>query len=200
MKTKKIIIGELLFLFVLILVMILTKDIEWVDTKVYESIIYLRSNLFDTIFKLITKTGNTIPVTCVTVVCLLLWKKKERYMLGLSILINLLLNQILKFIIQRPRPDHLRLIEQKGFSFPSGHAMMSVALYGVLIYYIYKHVENKYLKVVGMVILSLLIVGIGCSRIYLGVHYPSDVIAGFSLALVILILVIDWCNKNVKGE
>jgi undecaprenyl-diphosphatase len=77
---------------------------------------------------------------------------------------------------------------------------MSVALYGILIYYVYKKMENKYLKVTVMTLLSLLIVGIGCSRIYLGVHYPSDVIAGYSLALVLLIIVIDWCNKNVKGE
>lgn len=200
MKTKKIIIGELLFLFVLVFVMVLTNDIEWVDTNIYEGIMTLRSNLFDSIFKLITKAGNTIPITCITVICLLLWKKKERFILGLSVLANLLMNQGLKFIVQRPRPDHLRLIEQRGYSFPSGHTMMSVALYGILIYYVYKKMKNKYLKVTVMTLLSLLIVGIGCSRIYLGVHYPSDVIAGYSLALVLLIIVIDWCNKNVKGE
>ena len=200
MKTKKIIIGELLFLFVLVFVMMLTNDIEWVDTNIYEGIMSLRSNLFDTLFKIITKAGNTIPVACITVICLLLWKKKERFILGLSILVNLLLNQGLKYLVHRPRPEHFRLIEQNGYSFPSGHAMMSVALYGVLIYYIYKKMENKYLKVAAMSLLSLLIFGIGCSRIYLGVHYPSDVIAGYSLALVILIIVIDWCNKNVKGE
>jgi len=200
MKTKKIIIGELLFLFVLLLVMICTNDIEWVDTNIYEWIMTIRSDIFDNFFKLITKAGNVIPVMCITVICLLLWKKKERYMLGISIIITVLSNQAIKRMVQRPRPDHVRLITERGFSFPSGHSMIAVALYGFLIYYVYKNVDNKYWKVILMTLLSLLIVGIGCSRIYLGVHYPSDVIAGFSLALVILIMVIDWCYKNIKGE
>lgn len=66
--------------------------------------------------------------------------------------------------------------------------MVSMAFYGLLIYLIYTNVKNKYLKVILIVLLSLLIVMIGISRIYLGVHYTSDVLAGFLMAISYLIV------------
>ena len=121
------------------------------------------------------------------------------FYISLAILINLiivtLLNQGMKFILQRPRPTEYRIIEETGYSFPSGHSMVSMAFYGLLIYLIYKHIENKYLKWLLISILSLLIVLIGFSRIYLGVHYVGDVIAGFLFSIAYLILFIKSINK-----
>ena len=201
MKTKKIIIGELLVLFLLTMVLVLTNNISTIDETIYQGVIYVRSNLFDFIFKTITKAGNVIPVLCIVVVSLLCFKnKKDQNMLGVAVVSTVLTNQLLKRIIRRARPSHVRLIEEKGFSFPSGHAMISIALYGFLIYYVYKHVKNKYVKVILMTLLLLLIIVIGFSRIYLGVHYPSDVIGGYSLALTILIVVIDWFENHNRGN
>lgn len=121
------------------------------------------------------------------------------FYISLAILINLIivtiLNQGMKFILQRPRPTEYRIIEETGYSFPSGHSMVSMAFYGLLIYLIYKHIENKYLKWLLISILSLLIVLIGFSRIYLGVHYVSDVIAGFLFSIAYLILFIKLRKK-----
>lgn len=201
MKIKNVIIGELFILFLMITIFVLTNSITYVDEYLYSGIMGVRSNLFDWIFKTITITGNTIPVLCIVVVCLLQLKDKlERNTLGLAVVTTVLTNQALKYTIQRARPDHVRLITQGGYSYPSGHAMISIALYGYLIYYVMNHVKNKYWKVTLMTLFILLIIGIGCSRIYLGVHYPSDVIGGYSLALVILILVIDWCKKHSRGN
>ncbi len=114
--------------------------------------------------------------------CLIYTNKKQKN-IGLSIFSNLViitvLNQLLKNILQRPRPTEYRIIEETGYSFPSGHSMISMAFYGYLIYLIYKYVKNKYVKWISIVLLSTLICSIGISRIYLGVHYTSDVLGGF---------------------
>ena len=97
---------------------------------------------------------------------------------------------MLKHIVQRPRPTEHRIIDESGYSFPSGHSMVSAAFYWFLIYLIYKNIKNKYLKCSLITVLSLLIIMIGTSRIYLGVHYTSDVLAGFLVAISYLIIFI----------
>ena len=90
------------------------------------------------------------------------------------------------------------MVEESSFSFPSGHAMASMAFYGLIMYYIYKYVKNKTVKNVICTILSILIFLVGVSRIYLGVHYVSDVIAGFLLSMVYLVLYITFVLKIFK--
>ena len=106
-----------------------------------------------------------------------------------------ILNQLLKRILQRPRPTEYRIIEETGYSFPSGHSMISMAFYGYLIYLIYKYVKNKYVKWTSIVLLSILICSIGISRIYLGVHYTSDVLGGFLISISYLVIYISDVNK-----
>jgi undecaprenyl-diphosphatase len=104
--------------------------------------------------------------------------------------------------VQRPRPEEYRIINESGYSFPSGHSMVSMAFYGLLIYWIIKHVENKYYKYILVTLLGMLIILIGTSRIYLGVHYTSDVIAGFLIAfsyLIIFISIIESLNKKIDN-
>ena len=106
-----------------------------------------------------------------------------------------ILNQILKRILQRPRPTEFRIIEETGYSFPSGHSMVSMAFYGYLIYLIYKYAKNKYIKWALITLLSILICSIGISRIYLGVHYTSDVLGGFLISVSYLIIYISFVNR-----
>lgn len=114
--------------------------------------------------------------------------KKIKIAIALNIIIEPILNTTLKNIFARPRPMGYRLIEETGYSFPSGHSMASMAFYGLLIYLIYKNVKNKYLKWTLILVLSVLIILIGFSRIYLGVHYTSDVLGGFLISLSYLII------------
>lgn len=118
--------------------------------------------------------------------------------IGLNLIIVSVLNVVLKDILQRPRPTEYRIINESGYSFPSGHSMISMAFYGFIIYLTYKYVKNKYIKWGLITLLSILIITIGISRIYLGVHYTSDVLAGFLISISYLILYTNIINKLFK--
>ena len=157
---------------------------------------FLISDFATPIAKFITNFGGAIFLAVLTIILFILIKNKK---IGVSIFSNLAiitaLNQLLKNILQRPRPTEYRIIEETGYSFPSGHSMISMAFYGYLIYLIYKYVKNKYIKWFFIVLLSILICSIGISRIYLGVHYTSDVLGGFLISVSYLVIYISAVNK-----
>ena len=162
---------------------------------------YLIRDSLTPIFKIITWFGSA---TCLILLAVILFftikNKKVGLLISTNLIIITILNQALKIIVQRPRPTEYRIINEAGYSFPSGHSMVSMAFYGFLIYLIYKNIKNKYLKISLIVVLSLLIVMIGISRIYLGVHYTSDVCAGFLVSLSYLIIYINFANKLVLSR
>lgn len=157
---------------------------------------FLISDFATPIAKFITNFGGAIFLIIATIILFILIKNKK---IGFSIISNLvivtILNQLLKNILQRPRPNEFRIVEETGYSFPSGHSMAGMAFYGYLIYLIYKYVKNKYLKWTLIVLLGILICTIGISRIYLGVHYTSDVLGGFLISISYLVIYISAVNK-----
>lgn len=162
---------------------------------------FLISDFVTPIAKFITNFGGAIFLSIATVMLFLLIKNKK---IVLSIISNIViitvLNQLLKRILQRPRPTEFRIVEEKGYSFPSGHSMVSMAFYGYLIYLIYRYIKNKYVKWTLITILSILICLIGISRIYLGVHYTSDVLGGFLLSISYLVIYISSIKKLLPEE
>ena len=163
---------------------------------------FLISDFATPIAKFITNFGGAIILIILAPMLFIFIKNKK---IGISVILNLViitvLNQLLKRIVQRPRPTEFRIVEESGYSFPSGHSMVSMAFYGYLIYLIYKYVKNKYLKWISIILLSILICSIGISRIYLGVHYTSDVLAGFMISISYLIIYISAVNKFfIKDE
>lgn len=159
---------------------------------------FLISDFATPIAKFITNFGGAIFLVIATITLFIVIRNKK---IGISILSNVaivtVLNQLIKRILQRPRPTEYRIIEETGYSFPSGHSMISMAFYGYLIYLIYKYVKNKYIKWISIILLSLLICLIGISRIYLGVHYTSDVLGGFLISISYLIIYISAANKFI---
>ena len=173
------------------------KEIMMKDIIGYKLVsTFLISDFATPIAKFITNFGGAIFLIIATIILFILIKNKK---IGFSIISNLvivtILNQLLKKILQRPRPNEFRIIEETGYSFPSGHSMVSMAFYGYLIYLIYIYVKNKYLKWTLIVLLSILICTIGISRIYLGVHYTSDVLGGFLISISYLVIYISAVNK-----
>ena len=190
-----------LILFSVICYGVLSYDSLVIDTKVYSFIINnIMNDGLTPILKAITELGG-VAFTVLAGVLIFMFCKKNRWFITIDLVEVTLVNQVIKHIIRRPRPNVLRLVEESGYSFPSGHSMVSMAFYGIIIYLVYKNVSNKYLKWILIILLSLLILSIGFSRIYVGVHYFTDVAGGFLLGLAYLIIYINIYNKRIgKNE
>lgn len=168
------------------------------------------SNIYSILFKTINPTNTRIMMgisffasagmlIVITIISFLLLKNKKipKYM-ALNLGLVFVINRLLKLIIRRPRPKAFALIIENGYSFPSAHAMIGLAFYGFIIYLIMKSKKSKNKKIIYSTLLSLLIFVVGISRIYLGVHYASDVVGGFLIALVYLVIFIKYIyNKNI---
>lgn len=109
---------------------------------------------------------------------------------------SLIIMLLLKFLFQRPRPQDPLLEKAAGFSFPSGHSLMSVTFYGLMIYLILLTNLNRTFKFLFTVFTIILIALIGFSRIYLRVHYASDVVAGFCIGIIWLLCSLFLLNKS----
>ncbi len=125
--------------------------------------------------------GIGLFVAVVAVTGFFLWRHYDREAIFLVLLVGIgaALNLLLKDKFQVPRPDLAPLLDQSGYSFPSGHAMDSFVFYGVLpilVYHLTRHVGPT---ILAGLLAAILIFLIGFSRVYLGVHYPSDVVAGW---------------------
>ncbi len=176
--------------FLIILQNVFKNEVLLIDTVIYNFISkYFITDTFTKIIKVITNIGGEIILLTVVLISLFVCKNEK---IGISIFVNLItiagLNFILKNIVERTRPVGFRIMDVTGYSFPSGHSMVGMAFYGYIIYLIYKLVKNNYAKWLSITVLSMTIVSIGFSRIYLGVHYASDVLGGFLLSIAYLIV------------
>ncbi len=195
-------------LFIIIICLVITgfilesvyeKEILEFD-KLAFSLFKIRTPLLTKIFLIITNLGSPYVLILLTLLSFLLKNKKLSFIITANLGLITIINQVLKFIVKRPRPSDLFLIVETGYSFPSGHSMVSLSFYGLLIYFIYKYFKNKNLKIFLITLFSLIIVLIGVSRVYLGVHFVSDVISGFLLSLSYLIIFIKVINKFILKE
>lgn len=175
-----------------------TGYLDGFDDTVRYRVYSMRSYKLTAFWKFITHSGDRYVVILLGVILLLIKSLREKYGVKFAIaaLSSTALYQIMKYIFQRPRPDlALRLIEQGGYSFPSGHSMNCLVSYGILIYLLLRYCENRRLAKILSVGLGLLIVLIGFSRVYVGVHFPTDIIGGWSLGIVVLVAMIYAFEK-----
>lgn len=196
--SKWIVCGIGILIFATIVVMLLTNNVTSLDNSIYNIIISSKSDAMTMFMTIITMMCNTEFIIVATLLLVLLIKnKKIGGMIASNVVLCSVINTIIKHIFLRPRPVGIKLIEQGGYSFPSGHSMMAVAFYGLLIYIIWNTKWKNVWKIFTTTLLIILILLIGISRIYVGVHFASDVIAGLSISLSYLIIFIELLYKRV---
>lgn len=197
-----------IFLLALIAFIVIVRHIfviqdEHFDDRVFiylSSLVSPRNNGIMLFFTELGKHTFLIPANIALIIFFLFIRRHRWYSIKVPAiaLSSLALMFLLKNLFDRPRPDIPLLEEARGLSFPSGHALMSVTFYGLLIYIVWKLVTLKWLKWTLMILLVFLIFLIGFSRIYLRVHYASDVLAGFAIGFLWLVFSIWALNRMEK--
>jgi undecaprenyl-diphosphatase len=183
-------------------ILISRHDILTFDSTIISYIQGLEMPALTAIMKLFTfiGSGNAIVVIAVIVIFFLYKVLHHRSELLFFIIVVLgagIFNGMLKDIFQRARPDFHRLIEIGGYSFPSGHAMSALAVYGALAFLLWRHTSTRFGRVLLILFSAMMIFMIGISRVYLGVHYPSDIIGGY-FASGFWLAVAIWSYQRYK--
>ena len=145
-------------------------------------------------------------VLAVGLISIAMWRmklKEDAVVLFVAIISAGVLDTALKLHFRRLRPDvPWALAQEHSFSFPSGHSVGAVVLYGMVTYLLWKHLHTLWQRVLVIATSILLIGGIGASRVYIGVHYPTDVAAGYLVGLFWLLTVIatneylNWAGRK----
>lgn len=159
------------------------------DDTVSSFVVSFRSESITPFFKFMTEMGDRLAYIIITITlgAYLFFRHKNWKFIAQTVLVLLLstlTNILLKSVINRARPSHEHLVQVNTLSFPSGHSMSAMAFYGFLTYLTIVSKIPLVLKISIALLLSLTILAIGVSRIYLGVHFPSDVAAGFIGGLI----------------
>lgn len=193
---KWLIAGLFFLLFLFITYYVKTDQTVVFDNFVYEHVRKLLSQPMNVFFIFMTSLSSPLVLITVTILCILFLKPKG---IGFFVFANLVIiglsNLILKGVFMRERPSDFFLIEETGYSYPSGHSMTSMCFYGFLIYLVWKSTWKRGTKIILTILFSFIILMVGLSRIYLRVHYVSDVLAGFSISIVYLVFISSVVEK-----
>lgn len=205
-KKRGVIFAAGLVLFVLLTTLMVTGNLQWFDDPIREWVYSIRNPALTEVLKVITYMGNWQTITLLCIVLLLFRKTRLRYGVPVSAgaIFVTIFNRIIKLIFKRPRPEEsLHLIEEGGYSFTSGHSITSMVVFGLLIYLVRKYVRNRKAANILTAALAVPWIFIGLSRIYMGVHFPSDVLAGWALGAAVLvgiIVIVEKCDARRKQK
>ncbi|NLM04604.1 MAG: phosphatase PAP2 family protein [Clostridiales bacterium] len=185
--------------FLIILFFIVGFMVKGLDTGIFFDVKimdYIHNNTRDigiSTMKIISHMASAKFIIPITILIFLYMYKNENIkgikLLFLSTLGSYMLNEILKHIFVRTRPFAYFLVMQGGYSYPSGHSMVAMSFYTSMTYLLTKAIDDKKLHKVLWTVNALIILLIGFSRIYLGVHWPTDVLAGFG---------VGYCYYNIS--
>jgi membrane-associated phospholipid phosphatase len=190
--------------FMSILVTVASKSsLTSVDIRILNLIPSIRTSTQTTFFRIVTTLANSETIIILMLVMAsMFWKKKQKLLAGLVIVVAAgeeSVTYAIKLIVQRMRPSEaLRLIRENGYSFPSGHAVRATVLFGLLAYVVYKSYTSTRARILTLGLYFLSVFLVAASRIYLGVHYPTDVWGSFLLGSSILVIVIGMLEISSR--
>lgn len=199
--SKNAIYCSIAFVIFLVLFILLKLNlIYYLDSTIYGIISSIICTPLTVFFIFVTTLGGEYFLIIVTTFLLAFFRKRRfAFFISLNLLIAFLINFSLKLAISRSRPPIANMLQKaSGYSFPSGHSMCSMAFFGSIFYFVYLYVKPSKLKKFILGTLPVLILLIGISRIYLGAHYFSDVLAGFSLGFAILCIFTYFYEKKYR--
>ena len=185
-----IVLSVALLLFVYLLQNVMSGDIRRIDGIAYQFfVVRLRRDWLTPIMQSFTSLSAPVVLAVMLIIVAAFAPGRMPGRFAAANLVGIVaLNFALKEIVQRPRPEGFRLIAETGYSFPSGHSMVAVAFYGFLIWLILRYEEDRLQRWIWSLALFFVVIMIGVSRVYLGVHYFSDVVAGYCVAAVWLVI------------
>jgi membrane-associated phospholipid phosphatase len=178
----------------------LENEIDAIDEAVIQRINLIENGTLDQIMIFVTELGSVWFLSLCTLAAIIaLWVKSKDKLGILFLLIGIggggALTKLLKHLYGRGRPSINLEIDAIGYSFPSGHSMGSLIFYGFIAYLIVRSSRKPLTKWIAIFVAGFLVIWIGFTRIYLGAHYPSDVLAGHlagTIWLLITILALEW--------
>ena len=201
---KKMIICVInIILFIILTILVFTKVTEPIDSAVESFILGIRHNHLTNIMRIFTNISSSYSLIVITFLIILIAIIRNKR-LPINTIVNLicsyLTSYIFKIILRRPRPTGEFLTNAGGFSYPSGHTMVSFAFFTFVAISAYEKINNKLIKVLIRIFTPILILIIGFSRIYLGVHYTTDIIGGYLLGTAYLMIFLTIREKNKKKK
>ncbi len=183
---RTIVVCLALIVLIAILEEVLFSDIVRMDQLAYWLVVlHMRTDWLTPVMTSVTNLAAPVPLlVMLVIVAAFAPGRRPGWCCALNLVLVVALNELLKYIVHRPRPDGFRLISEVGYSFPSGHSMVSMAFFGLLVWMIWRYERDRTMRVLWSLFFGAVIFMVGFSRIYLGVHYASDVVAGFCVSLV----------------
>ena len=199
-KKRNIVAAVCLIVFVVIAILekFYSDTLFAFDSVIYNGVKALFYPWATSVFKVLTHFASGLFLILLCFLFFLFRKRKLAFYSLLNLLIIFVINQVLKSFFSRTRPSDLMIIEEDGYSFPSGHAQASMAFYGLIICFIYHSNLQKKWRNLLISFLFFLIFLVGITRIYLGVHYVSDVLAGYLVSYVCLTIYLNIFENNLK--
>jgi len=201
-KKEYYLIAILLVLFGILTLFVINNLTDNIDLFLYNLLIKIKNDPLSKILYVITMIGSEIGVISVLVLTVIIFYKRKKLSYIKYVIINVgigaIIMEVLKHLIKRIRPSW-KWIVQGGFSYPSGHTISALLLYGTLILLVYKLLKGKRRNLLIM-FFTFMIIFIALSRIYFGAHYFTDVLASFMLGTIILIISNIFINKEIEND